>query len=554
MTPSPIQLPGARGLRIAARGLAVAIAALLLGTLATPTTRAFGQIQSGTLITLANGQVQGHQNDATREFLGIPYAEPPVGALRWRPPVAAPPWPGVLAADDYSSPCAQLPSGTGTPSESEDCLYLNVWSPDPAPPSPLPVMVWIHGGSNVVGSTADLVPFPPYDAYRFYDGHTLTQQGGVVVVTINYRLGVFGFFGHAGLATEDPSFPYAGNQGLLDQRLALEWVRDNILAFGGDPENVTIFGESAGSFDVCAHVVSPLSAGLFHRAISQSGGCTARVASAAASAAEATDVSAIVGCNGAPDELACLRSVPTTELLDAHDTLPAGFSASGVGMSIDGGFLPDHPRRLFDSGAFSHVPYLLGANSDEGTLFFIGATPIATPEEYSAVLAERYGPLAPYVEDQYPVTAFASPNAAFLRVVGDAALVCSTYDTARRASADGNRVFVYNFARVIPLPFVGLLDLGAFHGAEIAYVFGSTPSPSASDAVLASRMRQYWTSFATRGRNPRASKAPGWPRFRERSWQMLRLNALGQPKDVVKIKDFRRTECEFWSQVYELIE
>jgi para-nitrobenzyl esterase len=252
--------------------------------------------------------------------------------------------------------------------------------------------------------------------------------------------------------------------------------------------------------------------------------------------------------------MACLRDVPVGELLDAYATLPANLDSSGLGIAIDGGFLPAHPRTLFDSGAFSKVPYLLGANSDEGTLFFIGATPLATPAEYTAALVERFGPLAPHVEARYPVTDFPTPQDAFVRAVGDATLVCSTYDVAARAATAGNRVYVYNFARVIPLPFVALLDLGAFHGAEIPYVFGSVPPPGVWDERLSGRMQQFWTSFADRGRNPRAPKTRSWPRFRARTWQMVRLNAEGFDNDVAKLKNFRRSECEFWSGVYELLE
>jgi len=525
---------------------------LATGAVAAGTARASGAIQQGTLITLASGQVQGHLNEDSREFLGIPYAAPPVGALRWRPPVPASPWVGVLDAASFSSPCAQLPSLTGTPSEQEDCLYLNVWSPDPAPAEPLPVMVWIHGGSNLVGSTGDFVPFPPYENVRLYDAHLLAAEQHLVVVTINYRLGVFGFFGHAALAGEDPGFPYGGNQGLLDQRAALIWVQQNIAAFGGDPGNVTIFGESAGSFDVCAHVASPLSAGLFHRAISESGGCTASVATAAAAASHANGISEALGCSGALDELACLREVAVPDLLTAAEANPEDIKITNLGIAIDGGFLPASPRSIFDAGTFARVPYLLGANADEGTLFFLEETPVTTAAEYTAALEDRFGAeLAPEIEAVYPSGSAGSPQATLVRLIGDAALVCSTHDVARRVAAAGSRTYVYNFARVIPQPFVSLLKLGAFHGAEIPYVFGSVTPPTAGDERLGTRMQEYWTSFAAKGRNPRAKKSARWPRFRPKHYDILGLDGLGYPTDVRKIKNFRRAECDFWSSVYE---
>ncbi len=504
----------------------------------------------GTLLTLADGQVQGHLNAGTREFLGIPYAAPPVGALRWKPPAPAVPWSGVLDASSYSSACAQLPSLTGTASEQEDCLYLNVWTPEAAPAKPLPVMVWIHGGSNIVGSTGDFVPFPPYQDARLYDAHELAASQNVVVVTLNYRVGVFGFFGTAGLASEDPAYPYAGNQGLLDQRAALLWVRDNIASFGGNPGNVTIFGESAGSWDVCTHVVSPMSNGLFHRAISESGGCSSGVATAAEGEVHAATISDAVGCSGTPDELACLRATSVSDLLDAAGSLSELDSPPTI--TIDGGFLPAHPRDLFNAGTFADVPYLLGANADEGTLFFIGATPLTTPAEYTAALQARFGAaLAAEIETVYPVTSFVTPQAALVRVIGDGGLLCATYDVARRVAAAGRRTYVYEFARVPALPVVSLLKLGAFHGAEIPYVFGSIPPPSIGDTQLSTRMQQYWTGFAKKGRQPRAKKSPPWPRFRPTTYEMMRLDGLGDRHDARKIEDFRRTECDFWSSVYD---
>jgi para-nitrobenzyl esterase len=500
--------------------------------------------EAQTLLSLADGDVQGTTDGSVRQFLGIPYAAPPVGALRWRPPQPVTPWVGTLTADTYSTACAQLPSISGTPSESEDCLYLNVWTPDPAPIEPLPVMLWIHGGSNVAGSTGDGVPFPGYDGVRLYDGNTLTRERNVVIVTINYRVGVFGFFGQADLAGEDGAFPYAGNQGLLDQRAAMEWVRDNITAFGGDPENVTIFGESAGSFDVCTHMVSPLSRGLFHRAISQSGGCGVGVRTAAEASSAADAISTAVGCDAAPDELACLRAVPVADLLDAVAGGPEG-SEGDLGIAIDGGFLEVHPRTSFDAGEFAEVPYLLGANSDEGTLFFIGSTPITTNAEYQAALLTQYGPYAAAISAMYPANLFANPQDALIRVFGDSRLVCSTYDVARRVADAKGKAFVYTFSRVPPLPFIALLDLGAFHGLEIAYVFGSITPPSSTDDILGQQMREYWTRFAEKGK-PKATKARGWPRFKTKSWKMLGLDPY-----LSKMRDYSRAECDFWRTLYE---
>jgi para-nitrobenzyl esterase len=534
-----------------AAGARMLVGAIVAATTFVTTDAAFagGVIQPGTLLQLADGEVQGQAVDGVREFLGIPFAAPPTGELRFRPPVTPTPWAGVLDATSYSSSCPQLANGpVGTGSEDEDCLYLNVWTPIPAPATPRPVLFWIHGGSNTSGSTANFVPYPPYTDNRHYDGSTFASENGVVLVSVNYRVGVFGFFGHSDLAGEDGDWPYAGNQGLLDQRAGLEWVRDNIAAFGGDPANVTIFGESAGAWDVCTHVLSPASAGLFHRAISQSGGCSVGTASAEESADRADEITTAAGCDGAPDILACLRALPVADLLDAATTEESGPGiGASLGVSVDGGFLPDEPRVILDSGDFARVPYMLGTNTDEATIFFTGLTPITTEEQYTAILFDRFGSYADEVEALYPASAYPSPQDALERLTGDATLVCSTYDTARRVSAARNKTFVYHFARELPLSFVSLLDLGVFHGSELAMLFGSLdPAPTAADQALGSRMRAYWSSFAARGK-PKAKGAAGWPRFNARSWKMLRLNA----PSITKLSGYRKAECDFWTSYYE---
>ncbi|MFN2426189.1 MAG: carboxylesterase/lipase family protein [Candidatus Binatia bacterium] len=498
-----------------------------------------------TLISLADGDVQGQVHAGTREFLGIPYAAPPVGPLRFRPPQAPAPWGATLDATEWPPACSQLPTLTNgdVRIENEDCLYLNVWTPDPAPAAPLPVMIWIHGGSNTSGSTADFVPFPDYEGVRLYDGHLMSDARDVVVVTINYRLNVFGFFGLDELAAEDVDHPYAGNQGLLDQRAAMQWVQANIAAFGGDPGNVTIYGESAGSFDVCAHVVSPMSRGLFHRAISQSGGCTVGVQSTEASRAAADLIAEELGCDLAPDRLACLRAASTADLLDAGPLVALVGEGTNLGLSVDGGFLPEHPRETFDRGGLPKLPYILGANTDEGTLFFIGS-PELTEAEYSAELVTRFGTYAPEIEALYPPERFATPRDALIRVFGDSTLVCSTHDVAKRYSKKRNRAFLYQFARVPPLPFINLLELGAFHGLEIAYVFGTAGSPTPTDAQLSETMQAYWSAFADLGK-PRVKGRIRWPRFNQRRYKMMRFDY-----PYIQQRQFWQEECNYWSTLY----
>lgn len=518
------------------RAALVLIASVIAVSIA-PRAMASPKLQKGTLIHIADGDVQGTLNEETRQFLGIPYVAPPIGARRWRPPAPVTPWQGVRQATAFPPACAQVSSLQGPASDVEDCLYLNVWTPAPAPAKPRPVMVWFHGGGNQNGSSSDLVPFPGIPG-RFYDGHVLAQERNVVVVTINYRLNVFGFFAHPALASEDPAYPFAGNQGLLDQRAALAWVQANILAFGGNPKKVTIFGESAGSEDVCFQVASPGSRGLFHRAISESGGCTTRQPTAAEGAANAEALSAAVGCAGASDELTCLRQIPASSLI-------AQLPRTTTEPVVDGGFLPDQPRALFDAGDYAKVPYVLGSNRDEGTLFFIGVPPVTTEAEYRAALQSRYGALADQVAAVYPAAHFASPQAALVRAFGDEILVCTTYDTARRAAAGGAHAYLYNFNRPIPIPVLQQLGLGAFHGSEIVYVFGSITPPTPSDGTIGETMRGYWTRFASSG-NPNGGAKVKWPRYRSTTDERIDFDVT-----TSVLTGFRRQECEFWWSVYD---
>jgi para-nitrobenzyl esterase len=489
-------------------------------------------IQQGTLITLENGMIQGEVDGGTRRFFRIPFAKPPLGDLRWRPPQPVEPWQGVLPATEMSLPCAQRDALTTPASDNEDCLYLNVWTPNPAPAEPLPVMVWIHGGGNTSGSTADLIPLGV--GGLFYNGRTLAETRGVVVVTTNYRLNIFGFLSHPDLAAEEEGYPYSGNQALLDQRAALEWVRDNIAVFGGDPDNVTIFGESAGSFNVCYQVASPMSRGLFHRAISESGGCTTRQRTLAEGEQRTDSLIAAVGCDTAVDALACLRSLPVATLLQNSD---------GFEPIVDGGFVPDQPRTLYDSGNFSKVPYILGSNSDEGTLFLLGTPPVETEEEYLAVLEERFGERADAIAAAYPVSDFANPNDALARVVGDSGLVCPTYDSARRAAAGGADVYLYNFDWPVLtdiLPF-----LRVTHGAEIAFVFGSAEAPTPNDTAVGMTMEGYWTRFARSG-DPNGNGALDWPRYDDATDQRININVTPSV-----VSGFRREQCELWWSFYD---
>jgi para-nitrobenzyl esterase len=501
-------------------------------------------VDDHTLITIADGDVHGSVLGTSRQFLGIPYAKPPVGALRWKPPEKPAPWTTRLEAAQFGKRCAQLTSATlqNEASNEEDCLYLNVWTPAAVPATPLPVMVWFHGGGNVNGSASEPVPF--VNRGVFYSGEFLAENHGVIVVSLNYRLGIFGFFDHGDLGAEGST----GNQGLLDQQLALHWVQDNIAKFGGDPANVTIFGESAGSFDVCMHVAAPSSRGLFHRAIGESGGCTTRQTSSLEGKAAATALATSVGC--APDVaggvLPCLRAKSATELM-ASAAVAAG---TGFGLDVDGTFMPDQPHTLYNTGAIAQVPYLLGSNTDEGTLF-LGTTKVTTEVEYKAALQARLGvfgqPTVDAVAALYPVSRFAGamPNpaeAALARVIGDSQLVCPTLDTAARVAHGGGSVYLYNFDIPAPIVVPGSY-LGATHGSELPSVFGTSPAFTPETKAASDLMQRYWTQFARTG-NPNGADL-AWPAYTDT--QDVRINFALQPTIVTA---FRAAECAFWRSLY----
>jgi para-nitrobenzyl esterase len=506
------------------------------------------------VVAVGDGRVAGDVMGGAVRFSKIPYAAPPLGALRWKAPAPPAKWQGTRHELAFSSACPQQASAQGAGSADEDCLYLNVWARHDKPQK-APVMVWIHGGGNFAGSASDPVPDPLATGALplFYDGRFFAENHGVVVVTLNYRLGPFGFFSHPALASEgSPS----GNQGLLDQRMALRWVHDNIAAFGGDPDNVTIFGESAGSADVCYHVVSPGSRGLFARAISESGGCTvsptgSRDTTLADSAPQMEAFAAAAGCDGA-DVLGCLRAKDASQLL-AHAMQPdpsgnffarAAWRFEAV-VDGEGGFLPAPARTQFERGDVAHVPYLLGSNMDEGTLFTLTTT---VPDEaaYLRILTEGYGALAPRIAEHYPATAFGGDyRAALARVVGDAGLGCGTHDTARRARAAGLPVFMYTFNVPWKVSF-GIL--GAAHGSEIGHVFGSPYQPDATDLRVSAEMNAYWASFARSGDPNHLGAAAEWPAFDptpEGHDRRLELDARFGVLD-----DFRKDECAFWRTIY----
>jgi para-nitrobenzyl esterase len=525
------------------------------------------------VVTLTDGPIQGHIDRSVYAFLGIPYAAPPVAGLRWKEPQPPAPWTAVRDGSQFGNRCAQNASTTNMTAASgtEDCLYLNVWTPDPSA-SKLPVMVWIHGGGNFGGSASDPLPIivgGPHaaDGGDLYEGAPLSANG-VVVVTLNYRLGIFGFFPHPGLVAEGSK---AGNQGLWDQRFAMQWVQANIAKFGGDPQNVTIFGESAGAYNVCLHVASAPTPALFQRAISESGGCTTRQPTLAEAQPLALGVAAEVGCAGAAtgddagspeasapseagtgdasaaDSLACLRALTTADLLATHEEDTSSGLAQIFDAVVDGDFLTDQPRSLFQNDSAAKVPYLLGSNNDEAMLFELGVTPVTDQAGLSAAVAQDYGDAGATLAALYPLSEFDGgyPNpyqAALTRMMSDQMLICNTYDSAQLSAARGAPAYAYNFDISVAQ------FLGACHGSELPYVFGTGTQLTAGSqqAAASALMERYWTRFAAMG-SPGGGSDPAWPSFSSSSNERMQFTLQGPSL----VTNFHATECAYWISTYE---
>jgi para-nitrobenzyl esterase len=516
------------------RGVAgVSLALLMTGCVATSESAnqpdATVHASPGIEVATPAGMLRGELNDAgdVRVFRGIPYAAPPVGERRWRPPSDPAPWQGVRPANRFGASCWQVTGDDGSiyskgiTDPSEDCLYLNVFTPAGAD-RPLPVMVWFHGGGNTAGTGSSAI----------FDGSTLARLGAVVV-TINYRLGAFGFLAHPALTDESPERS-SGNYGLLDQIAALRWVRDAIAGFGGDPGRVTIFGQSAGSWDVCALMTSPLSAGLFHRAIGQSGQClqfATRLDGSGAASAHATGIEAArrlgVEGSGAP-ALAALRMV---EARTVFDTLRGRVPATPI---VDGWVLPVPPREAFGAGRFHRVPLIVGTMANETTA---ASESQRTREAYAAMLETRFGASAGRVREAYADLETQSIAAAAAAVQTDAGQTRGAREWARAVDAAGGDVRVYWFRHAPPAfrlyrddpAFTvpeGPRGLGAYHSGDLAYVFGNVGRVgtgwNAVDDQIARTMSAYWVQFARSG-DPNAAALPAWPRFRKDDEQVLEI-------------------------------
>lgn len=474
-------------------------------------------------VRVPNGVLEGviSADDKVRTFKGIPYAEPPVGPLRWKEPQPARSWSGVRRASEYGARCMQGPIYSDMifhdDGPSEDCLYLNLWMPAHPATDRLPVMVWIYGGGFNAASSSE----------PRQDGGNLSKQG-VMVVSMNYRLGIFGFFAHPELAKESGRNA-SGNYGLLDQVAALQWVHDNIAIFGGDPNNVTIFGQSAGSSSVSALVASPLAKGLFQRAIGESGAAmnlTHPLRSPAES--EKADVRFAQDAFGT-SSLEKLRSKPAT------DVLQAALKAKDIhfSMIVDGYFLPESPFAIYSAGRQAHVPLLAGWNADEGSAQAIFGDKEATAENFEAQVRSLFPGHAAEALQLYPAKTDGQAKRAAQELSRDRGVGYAMWKWLELQMSTGRAAtFRYEFDRARPLPPGSKgpdLTPRAYHSAEIEYVFSmlphrATPWP-AEDRALARLMSAYWANFAKTG-DPNGPGLPQWPAYNGKdSFEVMHFNA-----------------------------
>jgi para-nitrobenzyl esterase len=544
---------GRRRLRFqTSRGLGVLLTAAFLAVsaagagAATPQSMSRDALRSptGTVVSTDLGAVRGRLETGVRVFQGIPYAAPPTGELRWASPERAASWPGIRDATRPGNRCAQAEGLIDPASSTEDCLYLNVTTPRHSSGRALPVMVWIHGNGFISG------------AGSLYGAQQLASTGNVIVVSFNYRLGIFGFLAHPAL-NHGRARNLSGNFGLEDQQAALRWVKRNADAFGGDPGNVTIFGESAGGTSVCAQLAAPGSAGLFQKAIVQSAQCAGRKWSPGPPTwfplprsereKNGLEIAATIGCSDPETAAACLLAKPVDELAKLSDV------GVGSGPTYGGGLLPLSPERAFATGLFNRVPVIQGITRDEHRLFTAAIETATgqqtTPETYREQLDALFG--AAEVERilaRYPVSRFHSAGEALSTAVTDWAWGCTVLDQ-NRVLARHTPVYAYEFADDNAPWFTALpkpnFPTGAFHGAELQYLFADEQLPgpgTPSQHQLSATMIRYWTQFASTG-NPNGDGQPRWLPFRSQDHVQSLAARIGSADLAVE------HQCSFWKSI-----
>lgn len=522
---------------------------------------------AGPVVQIANGALEGTQRGNIAVFEGVPYAAAPVGALRWREPQPVASWKGVRDATAPSRPCIQNAAGTDnfmlplaatygvtltrqTLDPSEDCLYLNIWTPQLQAGARLPVMVWLHGGSNRVGSGAE----------PGYDGSVLATHG-VVVVTINYRLGVMGFFAHPELTAESPHHS-SGNYGLLDQIAALKWVQQNINAFGGDARNVTLFGESAGSIDATTLMTSALTKDLFRRVIAESG--SAFGLGRERSVAEMEPLGLAVGRDAmggkAGSQLETLRSLPAAQVAVIENRLIASqFQGYDPNASVgDGWVLWESPAKAFATGKIQPVELLAGVNAREFSAFRVVASEAAKNthqatskprfsdqlKQFADLARPLYGNWTDLAVATYTSRIMIHGNGAVDQASNDILGACPVGAEAALTTSAGQRAYIYRFDRSVPGK--GESELGAFHSLELPYVFGTFQARTfswlpfnATDQKLSELMQSYWTNFAKTG-DPNGQGLPEWTAWNASEEPFV---VFGQNGDALSQKNFSPIYC-----------
>jgi para-nitrobenzyl esterase len=474
----------------------------------------------------SNGMIEGvvSADGKVRSFKGIPFAAPPVGLLRWKPPQFVSAWSGVRKATEFGARCMQTrvyddmifrDSGP-----SEDCLYLNVWMPETHSSAKLPVMVWVYGGGFTAGGSSE----------PRQDGGNLSKKG-VIVVSMNYRLGVFGFYSHPELSKESGN-NVSGNYGLMDQLAALQWVKQNIAGFGGDPDNVTIFGESAGSSSVSALMASPLAKGLFRRAIGESGAIFGSVRPM--KTREETEKIGATFAKSAfgTDSLEALRAKPAGDVLQAA----AKKGAPHFSPNVDGYFLPESVQAIFAAGKQSHVSLLAGWNLDEGDYESILGKGPATPENFAAKVRELYGAKADDILKLYPAKTETEVKRAAQDLAGDRFTAFTTWKWLEMQLKTGESpVYRFRFEETLPMPANATADSEptAPHASEIEFVFHMLPSKDLpwrpQDDKLSDQIGSYWTNFAKTG-DPNGEGLPHWPTYGPEKYELMHLNASPEAK------------------------
>lgn len=470
------------------------------------------------------GKVEGTltTDGRVRAFKGIPFAAPPVGDLRWREPQPTAKWKEVRAAKEFGARCMQQSTYPDMifhdPGQSEDCLTLNVWTPADAKPGTLPVMVWIYGGGFAGGGTSE----------ARQDGQFLAHRN-VVIVSMNYRLGIFGFFAHPGLTAESAHHA-SGNYGLMDQAAAIAWVKNNIKQFGGDPRNITIFGESAGSISVSAQMASPLTKDMIAKAIGESGGALVLVSASILTRESAEKADAAFGENVLHETTAAgLRKIPAEDLLKAatnrENHTPRFWPV------VDGYFLPDSVANIYAAGKQAHIPLMAGWNADEGRAAVVMAKEKPTMASFSEQARKEFGADA----DGFLAAYKASTDEEVQQVAGDFAgdrfIAYSTWRWLEaHVGTGGSPVYRYFLDLGSPGDKFHTAAMGAFHSDDIEYVFGTLDSRQGAvwrpeDRKLSDEMGQYWTNFARTG-DPNGGNLPKWPAYNAADgWQVMHLNA-----------------------------